>query len=107
MEDLGIENIMSDFDIDNLFEGSEGNDDRVTQDTGNDVEDAKTETSIDVNPDDLFDGLQESVDDGNDDTKAGEGTESSSSPNFYSSILDALYNDGSLPELSEEEIKGV
>ena len=107
MEDLGIENIMSDNDINSLFEGLENGSDTVYQEKENTVEEAKTETSIDVNPDELFGGLQESVDDGNDDTKTGEGTESSSSPNFYSSILDALYNDGSLPELSEDDIKSV
>ena len=55
----------------------------------------------------MFGGLQESVDDGGNDTRTGEGTDPSSSPDFYSSILDALHNDGSLPELSEEQIKGV
>ncbi len=107
MEELGFENIMSDYDIENLFDGSYDSDDRVFQEKENKVEDAQTETSIDVNPDELFDGLQESVDDGDDDTKTGEGTDPSSSPNFYSSILDALYNDGSLPELSEDQINNV
>lgn len=107
MEELGFENIMSDYDIENLFDGVEDSDGRVFQEKENKVEDAETEANIDVNPDELFGGLQESVDDGNDNTKTGEGTDPSSSPNFYSSILDALYNDGSLPELSEEQISGV
>lgn len=111
MEDLGFENIMSDYDIESIFGGSDVSDDRVTQDGGNSIEDAKTETNIDAELDELYSNLQESVDGGNYDTKTGEGTgnDSSSSPNdnFYSSILDALYNDGSLPELSEDQIQGV
>jgi len=38
MEELGFENIMSDYDIENLFDGSEGSDDsKVFQEKENNV----------------------------------------------------------------------
>ena len=61
-----------------------------------------------MNPDDFFGGMEtsESVDVDND--KGGENKnpeEPDSSPNFYSSILSALKDDGVLPELTDEEIE--
>lgn len=64
-----------------------------------------------MNPNTLFGGLDTSESVGvehND--KQGENSDSgnsdSSSPNFYSSILSALKDDGVLPELTDEEIEG-
>lgn len=124
MEELGFDNLLTDIDVNNLFggmeEGADVNDDVVQQGDKNNVEEAKTvveesnkqKTNItDVNPDELFGGLQESVGDGEEENQEG-GTgsgkgDNNSSPNFYSSVLNALKEDGSLPELSDEDITNV
>lgn len=124
MEELGFDNLLTDIDVNNLFggmeEGADVNDDVIQQGDKNNVEEAKTvveesnkqKTNItDVNPDELFGGLQESVGDGEEKNQEG-GTSSgkgdnNSSPNFYSSVLNALKEDGSLPELSDEDITNV
>jgi len=77
MEELGFDNLLTDIDVNSLFggmeEGAEANDDVVQQGDKNNVEEAKTVTEesnkqktniTDVNPDELFGGLQESVGDG-------------------------------------------
>lgn len=124
MEELGFDNLLTDIDVNNLFggmeEGAEANDDVVQQGDKNNVEDAKTVTEesnkqktniTDVNPDELFGGLQESVGDGEEENQEGETSsekgDNNSSPNFYSSVLSALKEDGSLPELSDEDITNV
>lgn len=124
MEELGFDNLLTDIDVNNLFggmeEGADVNDDVVQQGDKNNVEDAKTVTEesnkqknniTDVNPDELFGGLQESVGDGEEGNQEGETSsgkgDNNSSPNFYSSVLNALKEDGSLPELSDEDITNV
>lgn len=60
-----------------------------------------------VNPDELFGGVERPESVGVDTDKGGEDqkpAEADSSPNFYSSILSALKDDGVLPELTDEEI---
>ena len=124
MEELGFDNLLTDIDVNNLFggmeEGAEANDDVVQQGDKNNVEDAKTVTEdnnkqknniTDVNPDELFGGLQESVGDGEEENQEGENNSekggNNSSPNFHSSVLNALKEDGILPELSDEDITNV
>ena len=124
MEELGFDNLLTDIDVNNLFggmeEGADVNDDVVQQGDKNNVEEAKTVTEesnkqktniTDVNPDELFGGLQESVGDGEEENQEGETSsgkgDNNSSPNFYSSVLNALKEDGSLPELSDEDITNV
>lgn len=124
MEELGFDNLLTDIDVNNLFggmeEGAETNDDVVQQGDKNNVEDAKTVTEesnkqknniTDVNPDELFGGLQESVGDGEEENQGGENNSekggNNSSPNFHSSVLNALKEDGILPELSDEDITNV
>ena len=124
MEELGFDNLLTDIDVNNLFggmeEGADVNDDVVQQGDKNNVEEAKTvveesnkqKTNItDVNPDELFGGLQESVGDGEEENQEGENNSekggNNSSPNFHSSVLNALKEDGILPELSDEDITNV
>lgn len=124
MEELGFDNLLTDIDVNNLFggmeEGADANDDVVQQGDKNNVEEAKTvveesnkqKTNItDVNPDELFGGLQESVGDGEEENQEGENNSekggNNSSPNFHSSVLNALKEDGILPELSDEDITNV
>lgn len=124
MEELGFDNLLTDIDVNNLFggmeEGADANDDVIQQGDKNNVEDAKTVTEesnkqknniTDVNPDELFGGLQESVGDGEEENQGGENNSekggNNSSPNFHSSVLNALKEDGILPELSDEDITNV
>lgn len=124
MEELGFDNLLTDIDVNNLFggmeEGAEANNDVIQQGDKNNVEDAKTVTEennkqktniTDVNPDELFGGLQESVGDGEEENQEGENNSekggNNSSPNFHSSVLNALKEDGILPELSDEDITSV
>ena len=124
MEELGFDNLLTDIDVNNLFggmeEGADVNDDVVQQGDKNNVEEAKTVTEesnkqknniTDVNPDELFGGLQESVGDGEEENQGGENNSekggNNSSPNFHSSVLNALKEDGILPELSDEDITNV
>jgi len=77
MEELGFDNLLTDIDVNSLFggmeEGADANNDVIQQGDKNNVEEAKTVTEesnkqktniTDVNPDELFGGLQESVGDG-------------------------------------------
>ena len=124
MEELGFDNLLTDIDVNNLFggmeEGADVNDDVVQQGDKNNVEEAKTVVEesnkqknniTDVNPDELFGGLQESVGDGEEENQEGENNSekggNNSSPNFHSSVLNALKEDGILPELSDEDITNV
>ena len=124
MEELGFDNLLTDIDVNNLFggmeEGADANDDVIQQGDKNNVEEAKTVTEesnkqknniTDVNPDELFGGLQESVGDGEEENQGGENNSekggNNSSPNFHSSVLNALKEDGILPELSDEDITNV
>lgn len=124
MEELGFDNLLTDIDVNNLFggmeEGTDVNDNVIQQGDKNNVEEAKTvveesnkqKTNItDVNPDELFGGLQESVGDGEEENQEGENNSekggNNSSPNFHSSVLNALKEDGILPELSDEDITNV
>lgn len=123
MEELGFDNLLTDIDVNSLFGGMEEGanvDDVVQQGDKNTVEDAKTVTEdnnkqknniTDVNPDELFGGLQESVGDGEEENQGGENNsnkgDNNSSPNFHSSVLNALKEDGILPELSDEDITNV
>ena len=124
MEELGFDNLLTDIDVNNLFggmeEGADANDDVIQQGDKNNVEEAKTVTEesnkqknniTDVNPDELFGGLQESVGDGEEENQEGENNSekggNNSSPNFHSSVLNALKEDGILPELSDEDITNV
>lgn len=122
MEVLNSDFILSDEEIDamNLFDPDDGG----TQDTppanGDDKGDdpdkkdkTKPTTEEDVNPDDLFE--PESVGSEDDDKKGKETKDTTSSgptgsspnSNFYNSIANALVEDGVLPDLDEEFVKGI
>ena len=116
MEALGLNNIFGAQEIDNLFDDSEETSvEETTEEPGREKpEEKNTETNKTtevVNPDDLFgeEGTEqpESVgseknneEKGDAATKEGSGT----SPNFYSSIANALAVDGIFPNLDEETI---
>lgn len=115
-EILGLDSIMSENDAENLFDDS-GEDIQIEQkDTG--TEPDKTEKGNDnpaegeeeeINEGDLF-GNSESVGKGEDNIKDGKQPSSSEGGNsqqnnFYSSITQALKDEGIFPDLEDEEIK--
>lgn len=124
MEALGLDNIFGEAEIDNLFM-----DDTEETSTEETVEVAKEEdtpdgkekhddtTTTEVNPDDLFEEEEEkkekpeSVGSGKE-TKGKEGSSTdtgggTSPENFYSSIANAMAEDGIFPNLDEEAISKV
>ena len=115
-EILGLDSIMSENDAENLFDDS-GEDIQIEQkDTG--TEPDKTEKGNDnpaegeeeeINDGDLF-GNSESVGKGEDNIKDGKQPSSSEGGNsqqnnFYSSITQALKDEGIFPDLEDDEIK--
>lgn len=114
MEELSLDNILTGDEIDSLFsspedtQGTEYNDDTTPPDT------KKKETEFEtteVDPDDLFGEEQlESV--GSEDDKKGNKdtnphNEVNTSPYFYSSIANALVEDGIFQNLDEETLSKI
>ena len=103
MDELSMDNILTESDIDMLF-SDESNEE--TQDTSPESEEKK-ETTEELNVEGLFEETSESV--GSEEHQEGEDTasekNSGSSPtnnNFYSSIAKALKEDGVFPDLDDE-----
>ena len=105
MEELSMDNILTESDIDMLFSNEEPTE---TQDTSPESEEKKDkkETTEELNVEGLFEETPESV--GSEEHQEGEDTTSEkktgSSPtnNFYSSIAKALKEDGVFPDLDDE-----
>ena len=107
MEELSLDNILTGDEIEGLFtspestQGVEGNDPP-------EIKEQEPETT-EVDPEDLFMGELESV--GSEDNNKGkEGTtskEDNTSPNFYSSIANALVEDGIFQNLDEESLSNI
>ena len=112
-EDLTLENILDESQISDLFgndeENQEQDDDNNTSEASEKT-DKKDDDIAEVNPDDLF-GDPESV--GNDDDNKGkEGTDTAKSVsppnnNFYSSIANALVEEGIFQNLDEESLNKI
>lgn len=107
MEELSLDNILSEDQIDGLFpdEGTQ----EPPKDGGGSPEENKPEETdtTEVNPDELFGG-PESV--GSEDKTGKEGTDSTkgnTSPDFYSSIATALVEDGIFQNLDNTELSKV
>jgi len=108
MEALGIDNILDQEDIENLFaEDSEDTKTEKSQETPPEENGEKKETTEELNIESLFEETPESV--GSEEHQEGEDTnsqkETGSSPknnNFYSSIAKALKEDGVFPDLDDE-----
>lgn len=112
MEELKDDFILSGDEIDALDLFDDNEQDTPPEDNSKEEEKEKPTTEEQVDPEDLFE--PESV--GSGDTKKDKGTEdttshkdSGSSPDsdFYNSIASALVEDGILPDLDEEYVKGI
>ncbi len=108
-ENLGLDNILGASEIENLFVDSTPEEPVETppQDESNEDKnkDDKTTTEVDVN--DLFTETPESV---SSEDKTKEDTEPSSkgsSPNFYSSIAQALKEESVFPNLTDEDFSNI
>lgn len=105
MEELSMDNILSESDIDMLFSGEETTE---TQDTSPESEEKKDkkETTEELNVEGLFEETPESVGSEEhqevEDTTSEKKTGSSPTNNFYSSIAKALKEDGVFPDLDDE-----
>lgn len=111
MEELSLDNILSEDQIDNLFSDKEIQESPPEDDTSEEEtpEDNKDEIeATEVNPDELFDkpesvGSEEETEEEKDTTSI----RSDTSSNFYSSIANALVEDGILQNLSEETLSKI
>ena len=108
MDELSMDNILTESDIDMLFSDGENEE---TQDTSPESEEKK-ETTEELNVEGLFEETSESV--GSEEHQEGEDTtsekNSGSSPtnnNFYSSIAKALKEDGVFPDLDDETANNI
>lgn len=103
--ELTQDNILQPDEIDNLFVGDETQE-TPPEDKGDKKDKDKETTEIDT--DTLF--QSESVGSDEDNQETGEDTKdkgTGTSPNFYSSIANALKNEGIFPDLDDEEINNI
>ena len=117
MEGLSFDNILGEQDIDTLFVEPEDTstpeevEEKEGTEESSQEENNETTTTEVVDPDDLFEGEKqpESVGSGTQEGKEKEDAtpdkDDGLSPNFYSSIANALAVDGIFPNLDEETIK--
>lgn len=107
MEGLTLDNILQPDEIDNLFVDEEPQE-APPEDKGAEDKNKKEETT-EVDTDTLFQsesvGSEEDNQETREDTDKDKG--SGTSPNFYSSIANALKNEGIFPDLDDEEIKNI
>ena len=111
MEVLGIDNILDQEDIENLFDTSEETKEKENiQETPPEQKEEK-KTTEELNVEGLFEETPESV--GSEERQEGEDTssrgKSGSSPknNFYSSIAKALKEDGVFPDLDDDTANSI
>lgn len=114
MEGLNIDNILTEDDISSLFSDTEDkSEDKETQETSPENKEENKETTEEVDANNLFEEVPESV--GSEEHQEGEDTASEkkqgSSPktqtNFYSSIAKALKEDGIFADLDDESIEKI
>lgn len=120
MEALGLDNIFGEQEIDNLFGDSEETLEETREEPkpheseNGEKHDETTKTTEVVKPEDLFEdeGTKQPESVGSEKDNEGKGDAatdggSDTSPNFYSSIANALAVDGIFPNLDEESFKKV
>lgn len=110
MEELGMQNILSESEIETLF--SDNVDTEKEQETSPDNKEENNNTTEELNIENLFEETPESV--GSEEHQEGEDTtstkETGSSPtnnNFYSSMAKALKEEGVLPDLDDDTVGNI
>lgn len=107
MEELSLDNILTEDQIDGLLAEESTQEKPKDNNSPEEKEQKETETTEAINVDELFDG-PESV--GSEDNTGKEGTNStkgSTSPDFYSSIATALVEDGIFQNLDDTDLSKV
>lgn len=107
MEELSLDNILTGEQVESLFSGSEEQEppkDTNTEETP--IEKHEETETTEVDPEDLFGGAPESVgsEDEIKDKEDTDPTKGDTSPNFYSSIANALVEDGIFQTFDKEDI---
>lgn len=114
MEELSLDNILTESEIENLFTNNEtqesGPESSEVQSEKKETKENNKENTVEINPDNLFIGESESVD--SEDNKDLENNTPSSgqsdiSPNTFSSLAKALADEGVFQNLDEESLKNV
>lgn len=108
MEGLTLDNIMSPDEIDSLFE-DDGTQETPPEKKEEETKEEKKEDTTEIDTENLFESEsvgseEETHQEEGKDTKQDTGT---SPNNFYSSIANALKNEGIFPDLDDEEIKNI
>lgn len=107
MEELSLDNILSEDQVESLGLFSDEETQETTENTPEETKEIKEETT-EVNPEELF-GEPESV--GSEENKKEEEdtnpNKGNTSPNFYSSIANALVEDGIFQNLDKDELSKV
>lgn len=109
MEGLSFDNIYTGSEIENLFNEDIQEESTENVEETSEKNEEKKEDTTEVNPDNLFEDLPESVSSEEDIIKEKESTssEKGTSPKFYSSIAKAFADDGIFPDLNEEDISKI
>lgn len=111
MEDLSLDNIMSEEEINNLFTDDVGTEETTEESTEENKETKEDTEFTEVNPEELFKDSSESVGNESDEDKQGKedtsSTEETSPDNFYSSIANALVEDGIFQDLESKSVNDI
>lgn len=111
MEDLSLDNIMSEEEINNLFTDDVDTEETTEESTEENKETKEDTEFTEVNPEELFKDSSESVGNESDEDKQGKedtsSTEETSPDNFYSSIANALVEDGIFQDLESKSINDI
>lgn len=107
MEELSLDNILTGEEIEDLFTSPEDKQEHDNE-TPPDNKEKELETT-EVDPEDLFMGELESVgsEDNNKEKEDTSPKKDNTSPNFYSSIANALVEDGIFQNLDEESLSNI
>lgn len=107
MEELSLDNILSEEDIQNLFQEEDTQENKESPEQ----KETKEPETTEVDPNSLFENKPESV--GSEETKEKEDTvtptegNNNTSPDFYSSIASALVEDGIFQDLDKEALSKI
>ena len=109
MDELSLDNILTEDQINGIFSDEEIQEsEEITEEVPEENKETKETETTEVNPDDLFGGPESVGSEVNIEEKEDtDFDESNSSPNFYSSIADALVKDGIFQNLDENEVSKV
>lgn len=111
MEDLSLDNIMSEEEINNLFTDDVDTEETTEESTEENKEIKEDTEFTEVNPEELFKDSSESVGNESDEDKQGKedtsSTEETSPDNFYSSIANALVEDGIFQDLESKSVNDI